>query len=106
MSTETWIDRGDSAAREDLRAGHAGEWDRAAVLSHLGIATEDDVDAVAYGLAGDDLDTAQSAALAGYARARSFRDVARDRAESYAAETARLDAALTTVLATTEGGTA
>ena len=65
----TWTDRGDSAAREDIRAGHTGEWDRGAVLAHLGIATEDDTDAVACGLAGDDLDTAQRAALAGYARA-------------------------------------
>ena len=70
MSTieQTWTDRGDSAAREDIRAGHTGEWDRGAVLAHLGIATEDDTDAAAYGLAGDDLATAQRAALAGYAR--------------------------------------
>ena len=69
MSTieHTWTDRGDSAAREDIRAGHTGEWDRGAVLAHLGIFGEED--AAAYGLAGDDLDTAQRAALAGYARA-------------------------------------
>ena len=68
MNTNIWTDRGDSAAREDLRAGHSGEWDRGAVLAHLGIATEDDDDAVACGLAGEDLDAAQRAALAGYAR--------------------------------------
>jgi len=68
MSTNIWTDRGDSAAREDIRAGHTGEWDKNALLAHLGIATEDDTDAVAYGLAGDDLATAQRAALAGYAR--------------------------------------
>ena len=68
MSTieQTWTDRGDSAAREDLRAGHTGEWDRGAVLAHLGIFGEED--AAAYGLAGDDLAAAQRAALAGYAR--------------------------------------
>ena len=64
----TWTDRGDSAAREDIRAGHTGEWDRNAVLVHLGIASEDDTDAVACGLAGDELAAAQRAALAGYER--------------------------------------
>ena len=64
MNTNIWTDRGDSAAREDLRAGHTGEWDRGAVLAHLGIFGEED--AAAYGLAGDD--PAQRAALAGYAR--------------------------------------
>ncbi len=70
MSTieQTWTDRGDSAAREDIRAGHTGEWDRGAVLAHLGIATEDDTAATACGLAGEDLAAAQRAALAGYAR--------------------------------------
>lgn len=68
MSTieQTWTDRGDSAAREDIRAGHTGEWDKNAVLVHLGIFSEDD--AAAYGLAGDELATAKRAALAGYAR--------------------------------------
>ena len=70
MTASQWQDRGDSAAREDLRAGHTGEWDLDAVLTHLGIAREDDTDAVAYGLAGDDLATAQRVALAGYARRR------------------------------------
>ena len=57
MSTieQTWTDRGDSAAREDLRAGHSGEWDKSAVLAHLGIFDETDTEAAAYGLAGDDL---------------------------------------------------
>ncbi len=70
MSTieQTWTDRGDSAAREDLRAGHTGEWDRGAVLAHLGIFSEEDTEAAAYGLAGDDLAAAQNAVLAGYAR--------------------------------------
>ena len=71
MSTLTesqWADRGDSAAIEDIRAGHTGEWDRDAVLTHLGIASEDDVDALAHGLAGDDLATAQREVLAGYER--------------------------------------
>ena len=70
MSTieQTWTDRGDSAAREDLRAGHTGEWDRGAVLAHLGIFSEEDTDAVACGLAGDDLAAAQNAVLAEYAR--------------------------------------
>ena len=70
MSTieQTWAARGNSAAREDIRAGNTGEWDRGAVLAHLGIFSEDDTDAVACGLAGDDLDTAQRAAHAGYAR--------------------------------------
>lgn len=68
MNAEHWADRGDSAAREDLRGGHRGEWDRGAVLSHLGIFDETDTDAVAHGLAGDDLAAAQRAALAGYAR--------------------------------------
>lgn len=70
MSTieQTWTDRGDSAAREDIRAGHTGEWDKSAVLAHLGIFDETDDDAVACGLAGEDLDAAQRAALAGYAR--------------------------------------
>lgn len=70
MSTieQTWTDRGDSAAREDIRAGHTGEWDRGAVLAHLGIFDETDTDAAACGLAGEDLDAAQRAALAGYAR--------------------------------------
>jgi hypothetical protein len=68
MSTieQTWTDRGDSAAREDLRAGHTGEWDKNAVLVHLGIFNEEDAEAD--GLTGDELDTAQRAALAGYAR--------------------------------------
>ena len=66
MNTNIWTDRGDSAAREDLRAGHSGEWDKSAVLAHLGIFGEED--AAAYGLAGDDLAAAQRAALAGYAR--------------------------------------
>jgi len=68
MSTieHTWTDRGDSAAREDIRAGHTGEWDRGAVLAHLGIFNEEDAEAD--GLTGDELDTAQRAALAGYAR--------------------------------------
>lgn len=67
MSTiNIWTDRGDAAALEDLRAGHSGEWDRNAVLAHLGILTESD--AAAYGLAGDDLDAAQRAALSGYER--------------------------------------
>ena len=68
MNTNIWTDRGDSAAREDLRAGHSGEWDKSAVLAHLGIFDETDDDAVACGLAGEDLDAAQRAALAGYAR--------------------------------------
>ena len=69
MTTEqTWTDRGDAAAREDLRAGHTGEWDRVAVLAHLGILSENDTDAVACGLAGDELAAAQRASLAGYAR--------------------------------------
>lgn len=68
MNLSQWADRGDSAAREDLRAGHAGERDRVAVLTHLGIASEDGVDAVAYGLTGDDLATAQREVLAGYER--------------------------------------
>lgn len=70
MSTieQTWTDRGDSAACEDIRAGHTGEWDKSAVLAHLGIFDETDDDAVACGLAGEDLDAAQRAALAGYAR--------------------------------------
>jgi hypothetical protein len=38
------------------------------VLAHLGIATEDDTDAAACGLAGEDLVAAQNAVLAGYAR--------------------------------------
>ena len=68
MNISQWTDRGDSAAREDLRAGHVGEWDRNAVLVHLGIASEDDTDAIACGLMGADLDAAQRAAIAGYAR--------------------------------------
>ena len=71
MSTKTapqWADRGDSAAIADLRAGHVGEWDLDAVLTHLGIAREDDTDAVAYGLTGDDLATAQREVHAGYER--------------------------------------
>ena len=68
MNTNIWTDRGDSAAREDLRAGHSGEWDKSAVLAHLGIFDETDTEAAAYGLAGDDLAAAQRAALAGYAR--------------------------------------
>ena len=68
MTAEQWQDRGDSAAREDLRAGHSGEWDRGAVLAHLGIFSEEDTDAAACGLAGEDLAAAQRAALAGYAR--------------------------------------
>ena len=74
-----WADRGDSAAHEDLltceRSARKGNvydiraiWDRDAVLSHLGILTEDDVDAVACGLVGEDLAAAQRAAIAGYAR--------------------------------------
>lgn len=58
MNTTMWTDRGDSAAREDLRAGtvtRAGEWDRNAVLAHLGLGDEGDTDAEAYGLAGEDL---------------------------------------------------
>ncbi len=68
MTASQWQDRGDSAAREDLRAGHTGEWDLDAVLTHLGIASEEDADAVAYGLTGEDLATAQREALAGYER--------------------------------------
>ena len=68
MNTNIWTDRGDSAAREDLRAGHSGEWDKSAALAHLGIFDETDTEAAAYGLAGDDLAAAQRAALAGYAR--------------------------------------
>ena len=68
MTAEQWQDRGDSAAREDIRAGHSGEWDKSAVLAHLGIFDETDTEAAAYGLAGDDLAAAQRAALAGYAR--------------------------------------
>jgi len=64
-----WQFRGDNTAQADIRAGHVGPWDEGAVLDHLGIASEDDVDAVAYGLKGEDLATAQRAALAGYARA-------------------------------------
>ena len=79
MTESQWADRGDSAALEDLdaceRAARTGvvydvrrEWDRGAVLAHLGIASEDDTDALAYGLKGDDLATAQAAALDGYER--------------------------------------
>ena len=68
MNISQWTDRGDAAALEDLRAGNGSEWDRNAVLTHLGIASEDDTDAVACGLDGEDLAAAQRAALAGYAR--------------------------------------
>lgn len=71
MNATIWTDRGDSAAREDLRAGtvtRAGEWGRNAVLAHLGLGDEGDTDAEAYGLAGEDLAEAQRAVLTGYAR--------------------------------------
>ena len=68
ITAEHWQDRGDSSEREDIRYGHSGEWDKSAVLAHLGIFYETDTEAAAYGLAGDDLAAAQRAALAGYAR--------------------------------------
>ena len=71
MSTtieQIWTERGDAAALEDLRAGNGSEWDRNAVLAHLGIFAEDDTDAVSGGLTGADLDAAQRAALSGYER--------------------------------------
>lgn len=69
MKASNWADRGDSAAREDIRAGNVGEWSKGAVLAHLGIFDETDTEAVACGLTGDDLDAAQRAALAGFGRA-------------------------------------
>lgn len=68
MTLSQWTDRGADAARADLRAGHTGRWDQGAVLTHLGLADEDDTDAIAYGLHGEDLAAAQQAALAGYER--------------------------------------
>lgn len=68
MNLSQWTDRGADAARTDLRAGHTGRWDQSAVLTHLGLADEDDADAMAYGLRGEDLAAAQQAVLAGYER--------------------------------------
>ena len=72
LEADTYGARYASAAGYDPReAAHLPErlsGDLDAVLTHLGIAREDDTDAVAYGLTGDDLATAQREVLAGYER--------------------------------------
>lgn len=75
MSTieSIWAERGDSAAREDIRAGHTGAWDEGAVLAHLGIFTEED--ALGEGVEPADLAMAQRSAIAGYARVMAERGI-------------------------------
>lgn len=42
MSIENrWNERGDAAAREDIRAGNIGAWDEGAVLNHIGLGSFD-----------------------------------------------------------------